>query len=64
MSSSQQDALAKYSRDLHTPAIRNSGFTETIKMQWADKMSKVALEAIMLQVSYSFFNQLGPSTIF
>ena len=27
-------------------------------------MRKVALEAIMLQVSYSFFNQLGPSTIF
>jgi hypothetical protein len=24
-------------------------------------MLKVALEAIMLQVSYSFFNQLGPS---
>jgi hypothetical protein len=29
--------------------------------QWSANMLKVALEAIMLQVSYSFFNQLGPS---
>lgn len=42
----------------------SSGFTETVRMQRTDKMRKVALEAIMLQVSYSFFNQLGPSTIF
>jgi hypothetical protein len=62
--SSQWDAVIRCCRSLLAAAIRNSCLTETITMNWADKMRKVALEAIMLQVSYSFFNQLGPSTIF
>lgn len=32
--------------------------------QLTNETRKVALEAIMLQVSYSFFNQLGPSAFF
>ncbi|KAI0882874.1 fungal-specific transcription factor domain-containing protein [Annulohypoxylon maeteangense] len=39
-------------------------FRYSSRLQYEANVTKVALETIMLQVSFSFFNQLGPNTWF